>query len=144
MGQTCATVPASSRATAATVSVSTAATVSVSSALSKARSQLLLARFTIETRGHFRDWTALMKAVTALNPAYRGANPSPAICRKAVEAFARQERNVTYQLLRAASVYRLAADGKARVYQVEIGGLLWKRIADAPWLFEAASPCQEL
>ena len=112
----------------------------MNSGISKARSQLLLARFTIETRGHFRDWTALMKAVTALNPAYRGANSSRAICRKAVEAFACQERNVTCQLLRAASVYRLAADGKARVYQVEIGALLWKRIAAAPWFFESSSP----
>ena len=39
---------------------------------------------------------------------------------------AEYERIVTRTILRAGTVFRLQADGRKRVYQVEVGAVVWK------------------
>ena len=55
----------------------------------------------------------------------RGALESHQQCRRVVAAMARYEKIVTHRILKHGAVFRLAADGLDRTYQVEIGTVLW-------------------
>ena len=46
--------------------------------------------------------------------------------KKCLQTMGSYERFITKTLLEGGSVFRLEADGRTRVYQVEIGAVLWK------------------
>ena len=79
-------------------------------------------RALLETSGSFRSYE---KWIDALGGADRQALESRWHCRRLVSTMAQYEKEVTHRILREGAVFRLAADGLERTYQVKIGTILW-------------------
>jgi len=98
---------------------------------------LLMARVMVETRGSFRDltlWTKAASAAASAGGKAKGIERQDS--KQLVDTLAHYERGITFKCLEAGSAFRLAADGKGRCYQVEIGALLWKWPAGLKFLLE--------
>ena len=83
-------------------------------------------RALLETSGSFRSFEHWRDA---LGGADRQALESQWHCRRLVSTMAQYEKEVTHRILREGAVFRLAADGLERTYQVEIGTILWSLLA---------------
>ena len=83
----------------------------------------LALRIMLETRGSFRDFSAWSLAAVGRD---RAQTLSWKIGEPYFRTMVQYERFTTKALMEAASVYRLAADGLRRAYQVEIGAVVWK------------------
>ena len=83
---------------------------------------VVVARALIETSSSFRSFDVWRDALLGDD---RGALESHKQCRKVVATMAQNEKIVTHRILKEGAVYRLAADGLDRTYQVEIGTVLW-------------------
>ena len=94
------------------------------SAAQDIRHLFMLIRTLLETRGSF---LSLDSWVGAASFGQSGAQKvSKHNLNNALHTMAAYERFTTRVLLRNGSVFRLQADGRKRVYQVEIGAVLWK------------------
>ena len=87
-------------------------------------STFLLARILLETRGSFRDFESWTAAASSGNSGIQVG--SRRIASEHTATLAKYEQLATQRFLREGSIFRLQADGLKRVYQVEIGTLLWK------------------
>ena len=90
-------------------------------------STFLFARTLLETRGSFRDFESWTAAASSGDSGIQVR--SRRIAAEHTATLAKYEQLATQRFLRDGSVFRLQADGLKRVYQVEIGTLLWK----FPW-----------
>ena len=89
-----------------------------------AYSTFLFARTLLETRGSFRDFESWTAAASSGNSGIQVG--SRRIASEHSTTLAKYEQLATQRFLREGSIFRLQADGLKRVYQVEIGSLLWK------------------
>ena len=88
-------------------------------------STFLFARTLLETRGSFRKFESWTKAASSGDSGIQVR--SRRIAAEHTATLAKYEQLATHRFfLREGSVFRLQADGLKRVYQVEIGTLLWK------------------
>ena len=87
-------------------------------------STFLFARTLIETRGSFRDFESWTAAASTGNSGIQVG--SRRIASQHTATLAKYEQLTTQRFLQEGSIFRLQADGLKRVYQVEIGTLLWK------------------
>ena len=96
-----------------------------------------LLRAMTEVRGAFRDYEVWTKAAFA---GRAEAKESVLMDRKEVkkglDTMAAVERDVTYHLLQTANTCSLQADGLERIYQVEMGMVVWKIPKVCPWLHQ--------
>ena len=88
----------------------------------------LALRIMLDTRGWFGDfhawsWAALEEYLP--DEGHAGQLSAKGF-KTYFDSMVQYERFTTKALMEAASVYRLAADARARVYEVEIGAVLWK------------------
>ena len=83
---------------------------------------MIAARALLETSSSFHSIDVWLGA---LIPGDREVLGSTWHTRKLVSAMAQYEKIQTYRLLREGAVFRLAADGLERTYQVEIGTVIW-------------------
>ena len=83
---------------------------------------VIAAHALLETSSSFRSIDVWLGALT---PGDREVLGSTWHTRKLVSAMAQYEKIQTYRLLREGAVFRLAADGLERTYQVEIGTVIW-------------------
>ena len=79
-------------------------------------------RALLETSSSFRSLDVWRDALLGDD---RAALESQQQCRKVVTTMAQYEKLVTQRILKEGVVFRLAADGLDRTYQVEIGTVLW-------------------
>ena len=86
------------------------------------RHLFMLVRTLLETKGSFSSLDSWVGAVGQMS-AQKVNYPNLKNC---LHTMASYERFITRVLLRNGSVFRLQADGRKRVYQVEIGAVLWK------------------
>ena len=82
------------------------------------RHLFMLVRTLLETKGSFLSLDSWVGAVGQMS-AQKVNYPNLKNCLHTMAAY---ERFITRMLLRNGSVFRLQADGRKRVYQVEIGG----------------------
>ena len=87
------------------------------------RPEFILLRTLLETRESFSSLDAWLAA--AQTRSQKGL-PVSHIVKKCLQTMVAYERFLTKTLLTSGSVFRLQADGRKRVYQVEIGAVLWK------------------
>ena len=87
-------------------------------------STFLFARTLLETRGSFRDFESWTAAASSGNSGIQVG--SRRIASEHTATLAKYEQLATQRFLREGAIFRLQADGLKRVYQVEIGTLLWK------------------
>ena len=78
----------------------------------------------LETRGSFRDFESWTAAASSGNSGIQVG--SRRIASEHTATLAKYEQLTTQRFLQEGSIFRLQADGLKRVYQVEIGTLLWK------------------
>ena len=83
---------------------------------------VIAARAMLETTSAFESIGVWLGALTLGD---REALESSGHAMRLVGAMAQYERIQTYRLLKEGAVFRLAADGQQRTYQVEIGTVLW-------------------
>ena len=124
------------------VSASRASPIVASKQEGPGYASFLFARALLETRGSFRDFEAWAAAAAAGGTAVQMGNRE--IGAEHVNTVAAYERLVTQRFLREGALFRLLADGLGRVYQVEIGTVIWKfpsslrvfqqNVAALPWL----------
>ena len=86
------------------------------------RRAVVAVRVLLETTSSFHSMDAWLAALTLGD---RDALESSWHAKRLVGAMAQYERIQTYRLLQEGAVFRLAADGQQRTYQVEIGTVLW-------------------
>ena len=91
---------------------------------------LVLLRTLLETRGSFRDLDTWSRVDGKDGRLGRNA------CPRLLGTWAACEREVTRDVLQLGSVFRLAADGLGRTYQVELGAVLWTLPARLQWLLQ--------
>ena len=100
-------------------------------------------RLLLETRGSFRGfelWVAA--ACDGELTGHHKMNRSQ--CVKGLQTMAALERALTLEFLMSASACRLQADGLGRIYQVEIGMVLWKYPRWGSWLLQPGIACPGL
>ena len=85
------------------------------------RSEFIHLRTLLETKGSF---SSLQKWVAAAQVDKKDIQNYD--FKKCLQTMVSYERFITKTLLECGSVFRLMADGRKRVYQVEIGAVLWK------------------
>ena len=83
---------------------------------------MVAVRVLLETTSSFHSMDAWLAALTLGD---RDALESSWHAKRLVGAMAQYERIQTYRLLQQGAVFRLAADGQQRTYQVEIGTVFW-------------------
>ena len=88
------------------------------------RSAFIHLRTLLETQGSFSSLELWVAAAQVENT--DGQKNSPDDFKKCLQTMVSYERFITKTLLERGSVFRLQADGRERVYQVEIGAVLWK------------------
>ena len=86
------------------------------------RRAVIATRAMLETTSSFDSIDVWLGALTRGD---REALESSWHTKRLVSAMAQYERIQTYRLLQEGAVFRLAADGQQRTYQVEIGTVLW-------------------
>lgn len=91
-------------------------------------------RAMIEIRGSFSSYEKWMKA--AVSEMQQNFVKNRQECRKGLDSMAAAERALTHKLLQTSSVYSLQADGLERVFQVEIGMVLWRLPPEISWLHQ--------
>ncbi len=94
--------------------------------------QFVLLRVMVETRGSFRDFE---RWAAAAADGDRVLNRD--VCQQGVATMASVERALTRELLMSASACRLQADGLERIYQVEMGMVIWKFPQWGSWLLRS-------
>ena len=88
------------------------------------RSAFILLRTLLETRGSFLSLESWVTAAQVGSPGIQ--KQSQDHFKQCLQTMVSYERFITKTLLESGSVFRLQADGRKRVYQVEIGAVLWK------------------
>ena len=89
-------------------------------------SHLVVQRTLLRAGGSFRDFNRFAKSAALTGTAELCKGGDRRVSRQLCDTFAKLERQVTFQFLSEGSVFRLAADGRQAMYQVQIGTLLWK------------------
>ena len=87
------------------------------------RSAFINLRTLLETQGSF---SSLEKWVAAAQVEKPGIQKHNDVFKQCLQTIVSYERFITKTLLERGSVFRLQADARKRVYQVEIGAVLWK------------------
>ena len=88
------------------------------------RSAFIHLRTLLETRGSFSSLEMWVAAAQVEKTDIQKHSPDD--FKKCLQTMASYERFITKTLLECGSVFRLQADGRKRVYQVEVGAVLWK------------------
>ena len=97
--------------------------------------ELTHVRVMVETRGSFRNFETWSSVAAKGNQAQALAmNRKQARC--GLQAMAAVERALTQLLAMSASAFRLQADGLGRIYQVELGMVIWKWPTWGHWLHQ--------
>ena len=118
----------SSKAASATAASATAASAMITHATTRTSKPtegyraVVAVRALLETAGSFRSFDVWRDA---LGGAERQALESQWHCKRLVSTMAQYEKELTHRVLREGAVFRLEADGLDRIYQVEIGSVLW-------------------
>ena len=86
---------------------------------------VIATRALLEVKGSFRSLDVWYNALPSDQYEALGGSRGTG-SRELVNTMAQHERNVTHSLLKEGAVFRLQADGLDRIYQVEIGTVLWK------------------
>ena len=87
------------------------------------RSAFINLRTLLETQGSF---SSLEKWVAAAQVEKPGIQKHNDVFKQCLQTIVSYERFITKTLLERGSVFRLQADARKRVYQVQIGAVLWK------------------
>ena len=98
--------------------------------------EIAFLRVMVETRGSFRDFELWAAAAKPCGLASSPPPPSRARCKTVLQSMATFERQLTHQLMQAATSFRLQADGQGRIYQVEMGMVIWKLPRPFSWLLQ--------
>ena len=101
----------------------------VGSAAQDVRHMFMILRTMLETRGSFMSvgsWAAATQFGKSVAQKANHKEKLKKILKKSLHTMASYEGFTTRMLLRNGSAFRLQADGRKRVYQVEIGAVLWK------------------
>ena len=94
-------------------------------------------RAMIETRGSFSSYAVWVKAAVAGRAKMQEQFlKNRQECKKGLDSMAAVERELTHQLLQTSDVFSLQADGLERVYQVELGMVLWRLPPACSWLHQ--------
>jgi len=96
----------------------------VGSAAQDVRHMFMILRTMLETRGSFLSVGSWVAAAQFGQSGAQKVNDKQ--LKKSLHTMASYEGFTTRMLLRNGSAFRLQADGRKRVYQVEIGAVLWK------------------
>ena len=88
------------------------------------RSAFIHLRTLLETRGSFSSLEMWVAAAQVEKTDIQKHSPDD--FKKCLQTMVSYERFITKTLLECGSVFRLQADGRKRVYQVEVGAVLWK------------------
>ena len=87
------------------------------------RSAFINLRTCLETKGSFSSLEKWVAAAQVETPGIQ--KHSHDVFKQCLQTMVSYERFITKTLLEGGSVFRLMADGRKRVYQVEIGAVLW-------------------
>ena len=88
------------------------------------RSSFILLRTLLETQGSFSSLEMWVAAAQVEKTCIQKHSHDD--FKKCLHTMVSYERFITKTLLESGSVFRLQADGRKRVYQVEVGAVLWK------------------
>ena len=103
---------------------------------------VLFMRTLLETRGSFRSFELWAAACDGESTGPRKVNRCQ--CAKGLQTMVALERALTLEFLMEASACHLQADGLGRIYQVEMGMVLWKYPRWGSWLLQPGIACPGL